>query len=243
MHTHCFSKYELYQMVSRCEGMAGFIKNVFSDKMKREAVVLREDFSVTGWLCSDWVEQGGSGVLVGEAAGVQWGLRNNPWADSSKQRLRFYTESEKPPEDSKADITTALDFHWCRLLTDSELLAYFTKTRKNSDSLLLDLYGGTSAESCSWSLPVLPSVRYTYSHTTYSPCTEIAQCSLTFPPTSLSFSFTLRLRTPEHLFALLQEAGFASVCCYSESPSGAFTEVAAATATAGDYWVMYLVAY
>ena len=253
-------RYDLYQRsVQGPTGDIEFFVAQFLRLRNREPRHLREDFSGTALLSTEWVKSGpersARAVDICEEA-LAWGEAHNLASLEPEQRRRIemlradVREVGQPP----VDIVCAMNFSFCFLEERAELVDYFRRVKEAlvPDGIFFgELYGGTEAIIASEEERECEGFNYHWEQESYNPITHRSTCSIhfSFPDGSRldrAFTYSWRLWTLPEVRDCLMEAGFSDMFVFWEqtdeegSGTGEFLETTEEENQ--ETWLVYIVA-
>ncbi len=225
-------RHELYQKsVQSPEVEIEFFSERFRELRGREPLTLREDFSGTAYLCTEWCkshpERRATGVDLC-ADTLQWGREHNvePAGPEVARRIELINEDVLTVRTRKHDIVCAMNFSYCLFETRERMRAYFKNVRrglKRDGLFFLDLLGGTATYDVCEEEREIEDEDFTYiwEQASFNPIDHHMQCYIhfAFPDGSRldrAFEYAWRLWTIPEIRELLQEAGFSRVRIYWE---------------------------
>jgi hypothetical protein len=124
-------KYKMYQAaVQDPHQQIRTFKKAFCDNFDYEPLVLKEDFSGTFWISSEWVKLGAHKVasaidLSKEVLDVGRVLHYDKLSSPQKKRLHIYQQDVSAPGKIKADIVAGCNFSFFIFRERQKLLNYF----------------------------------------------------------------------------------------------------------------------
>ncbi len=225
-------RHDLYQKsVQSPEVEIEFFQERFQELRGREPLSLREDFSGTAYLCTEWCKSHPKRTAIGVdlcADTLDWGLRNNiePAGEDVARRITLLNEDVQTVKTKRCDIVCAMNFSYCLFESRDLMRNYFKNVRrglKKDGLFFLDLLGGTATYDVSEEEREIDGEDFTYiwEQATFNPIDHHMQCYIhfAFPDGSRldrAFEYAWRLWTIPEIKELLLEAGFSKVHVYWE---------------------------
>lgn len=222
-------KHLLYeQSVQHPPSDVAFIKRVFKKERGKDAMLLREDFCGTGYLCAEWVKSHPQRKAIGldlDTPTIAWGQKRH--IDPLGKRAKDVSLREGNVLDGcreKPDVITAFNFSYCCLLTRPEMLAYMKKARKNLSKdgiFFLDIHGGPECTEEMEETTRHKDFTYVWDQGPYDAITNLCMRHIHFrfkdgTELTRAFSYWWRPWNLCELRDILMEAGFSGVDVYWE---------------------------
>ncbi len=199
------------------------------DRLHRRLVgqplrLLREDFCGTAQICCEFVslhrENWSLGVDLDQPT-LAWGRKRNVQAltPSQQERVNLVRDNVLTVSRPRADLTCAMNFSYSVFKTRPEMLVYMKKARKGlkkNGILLLDLFGGPSAQEEEEETTRKVGFMYIWDQVRFDPVTHHILCRIHFAfrdGTRMrnAFTYDWRLWTLPELQELMAEAGFHNI--------------------------------
>lgn len=234
-------RHALYEAaVQDAETEVHFIRRIYRQRCGHLPQRLREDFSATALLASEWVVR----ARGGEAWAVDLDPEPLDWARTHRmshlgapaRRLHLVEGDARTARTPPVDVIAALNFSYCLFKEREELLGYFRSARKrlSPDGLfLVDVFGGTESQEVkkdhrqvpATRLPdgtKVPGFRYTWHQAKFNPVTHDILCHIHFrfkdhTRIKRAFTYDWRLWTIPEIRDLAAEAGFTGSDVYIHS--------------------------
>lgn len=252
-------KFELYHLaVQAPDEEVDFFDRVYRERRKRAPRHLREDFSGTALVATEWVKRGPQ--RTAEAYDIDpevfaWAAAHHvAELDGAASRLQLRLLDVRTPSLQPPDVRCAENFSYFLMDTRAKMLDYFRGAYADlaADGIfVLDAWGGYGATD-----PIIEKrrlaggVTYEWQQERYVPATSEMTCHIHFRFRDGSalekvYSYTWRYWFLPELIDLLREAGFADIDTYFEEigddgeGTGVFSKSTGPVDTA---WLAYLVA-
>lgn len=144
-------KYKLYEAaVQDAHQQVGVADQVYRENFQAEPLVLKEDFSGTSWISSEWVKKGDKRVSLAldieqetlDAAEV---LHRQKLSEDQQARMELMNQDVLKPTTKKADVIVACNFSYFIFHERKVLLEYFKtalQSLKKDGVFLLETAGG-----------------------------------------------------------------------------------------------------
>ena len=224
-------RYELYHLaVQAPDEEVAFLRQMYQDRRGRQPRHLREDFSGTALVATEWVRQGKG--FSAEAYDIDpevfdWAHRHHvgELGRTEAARLKLRLEDVRTPSLRPPDVRCAENFSYFLLMRRGEMLDYFSGVRRDlapGGIFVIDAWGGDRATDPVSEERKLPGgVTYVWQQKSYVPVTGEMECAIHFrfrdgSALEDAFRYTWRFWTLPELRDLLFDAGFASVDAYFE---------------------------
>jgi SAM-dependent methyltransferase len=218
-------RHVLYQQsVQDPEAEVYCFDRLFKKYRKRRPLSMKEDFSGTCHLSSEWVRSHKKRTAICvdlEPEVLAYARKHNisqlkPKAQSRIELVQANVLDIKAP---KVDIVCALNFSYCIFKTRRELTSYFRVAHQslNDDGLFIcELFGGTEAIVELEEMREQKGFRYVWEQESYNPITNEIMCHIhfDFPDDSRmekAFTYDWRLWSIPEIREQLMDAGFSSV--------------------------------
>jgi len=223
-------KYELYHLaVQAPDDEVAFLQRVYRERRNRAPRHLREDFSGTALVATEWVRQGKS--YSAEAYDIDpevfaWARRHHvAELGATAKRLELCLNDVRTPSLRPPDVRCAENFSYFLITRRTEMLDYFIGAHRDLAAggvFVLDAWGGDRAtDPCEESRKLPGGVTYVWQQRCFEPATSEMSCSIHFrfrdgSALEKAFDYTWRFWFLPELRDLLFDAGFASVDTYFE---------------------------
>jgi SAM-dependent methyltransferase len=199
------------------------------DRLHRRLVgqplrLLREDFCGTAQICCEFVSLHRDNRSLGvdlDQPTLDWGRKRNVQAltPSQQERVNLVRDNVLTVSRPRADLTCAMNFSYSVFKTRPEMLVYMKKARKGlkkNGILLLDLFGGPSAQEEEEETTRKVGFMYIWDQARFDPVTHHILCRIHFAfrdGTRMrnAFTYDWRLWTLPELQELMAEAGFHNI--------------------------------
>jgi SAM-dependent methyltransferase len=220
---------------------------------------LREDFCGTAQICCEFVSRHRDNHAIGvdlDRPTLDWGRARNVEAlkASQQDRVSLIEDNVLNVRKPRADLTCAMNFSYSVFKTRPELLTYMKAARrglKKNGILLMDLYGGPSAQEEEEETTRKRSFMYIWDQARFDPITHHTLCRIHFAFRDGSrlrnaFTYDWRLWTLPELQELMAEAGFHNIHVLwegtdSETDEGNGVYRRKARGDADHAWISYVV--
>lgn len=224
-------RYELYHLaVQAPDEEVAFLQQMYRDRRGRLPRHLREDFSGTALVATEWVRQGTG--FSAEAYDIDpevfdWARSHHVGELSRAEaaRLKLCLDDVRAASLRPPDVRCAENFSYFLLMHRGEMLDYFTGVHRDlapGGIFVIDAWGGDRATDPVCEERKLPGgVTYVWQQKSYVPTTGEMECAIHFrfrdgSALEDAFRYTWRFWTLPELRDLLFDAGFASVDAYFE---------------------------
>lgn len=223
-------KYDLYHLaVQAPDDEVVFLERVYRERRKRVPRHLREDFSGTALVATEWVKR--SHARTAEAYDIDaevfdW-ARENHVGELGRvgDRLQLCLSDVRAPSLTPPDVRCAENFSYFIFSTRPEMLDYFRAVHRDlapDGIFVIDAWGGAGATDPIEEKRSLPGgVTYVWEQESYEPATGAMTCHIHFrfrdgSALEKAFSYSWRYWFLPELRDILFEAGFAGVDSYFE---------------------------
>ncbi|MCA9291726.1 MAG: class I SAM-dependent methyltransferase [Phycisphaerales bacterium] len=254
-------RHELYELsVQSVDAECEFIEQVWSERRRRPARLIREDFCGTGAASVEWVRRHKDNRAIGvdlDPEVLAWGKARAATraTEAQLERMTWRKADVTKAKADGVDTVLAMNFSYFIFRTRPELRRYFRAVHKAlvADGMfLLDAYGGSESFAEVEEERDLDGFTYIWDQHIYHPVTGYVENHIHFrfpdgTRMDRAFSYHWRLWTLPEIQELLLEAGFRNVTVYwegteedSEEGNGEFEPNETGEACEG--WIAYLVA-
>lgn len=224
-------KYDLYHLaVQAPDEEVDFLRQRYREIHRRWPRHLREDFSGTALVATDWVRRGRA--CTAEAYDIDpevfdWARAHHvgDLKPAAATRLQLRLEDVRVPSLRPPDVRCAENFSYFLLTRRADMLAYFKGAHDDladGGIFVLDAWGGDRATDPVREERKLPGgVTYVWEQRSYVPASGEMECAIHFrfrdgSRVDDAFRYTWRFWTLPELGDLLAEAGFRRVDFYFE---------------------------
>lgn len=222
--------------------------------------LLREDFCGTAQICCEFVSRHKDNRSLGvdlDQPTLDWGRKRNVevLTPAQQERVTLVRDNVLKVSRPRADLTCAMNFSYSVFKTRPEMLTYMKKARqglKKDGILLLDLFGGPSAQEEEQETTRKGGFMYIWDQARFDPVTHHILCRIHFAfkdGTRIrnAFTYDWRLWTLPELQELMAEAGFHNIHVLwegtdSESGDGNGVYRRSLRGQADHAWISYVVA-
>ncbi|MCI5065955.1 class I SAM-dependent methyltransferase [bacterium] len=144
-------KYRLYEAaVQDAHQQVAVTEQVFEENFAREPLLLKEDFSGTSWISTEWVKRGKQRMSLAldideEALEAGRALHVRKLSPEAQSRLHLLNQNVMKPTAKKVDAIAACNFSYFIFQHRSELLRYFEAAHaslRTEGVFLLETAGG-----------------------------------------------------------------------------------------------------
>jgi SAM-dependent methyltransferase len=218
-------KLDLYQRsVQSPDVDVGLMHRLHKRLVGRPPRLLREDFCGTAQICCEFVRLHRDNRSLGvdlDQPTLDWGHERNVQAltPSQQERVALVRDDVLAVARPRADLTCAMNFSYSVFKTRPEMLTYMKRARKGlkkNGILLMDLFGGPSAQEEEQETTRKGGFMYIWDQARFDPITHHILCRIHFAfkdGTRMrnAFTYDWRLWTLPELQELMVEAGFHNV--------------------------------
>lgn len=255
-----FDKYELYhKAVQSCEGDVIFLRGVYKELRKKDAIVMREDFCGTFALSCEWVKLNPKFRAFGvdlDPEPIAYGREHyfSKLKPHQQARLDIREGNVMNPDLPSPDLAIAMNFSYFLFKTREALRAYFRNVHQSlrkDGVFVLDLFGGSLCFDANEEKTVHKGFAYYWDQEGFDPATNEAVFHIHFKldgqrKQERVFSYDWRMWSIPELREILAEAGFGTTHLYWEGTSkdgggdGKFTRVEKGESCQS--WIAYIAA-
>lgn len=225
-----FDKYAAYaESVQSPKDDAKFLSRVYGELVKREPILLREDFCAAFELCCKWVTLDSKKKAIGldlDPEPLTYGKRHYlpRLREGERSRIKIYQRDVLSRSTPKADIICAFNFSYYIFHTRSVLLQYFKQCRRSllkNGILAVDIFGGPRCGASSVDVRKYKGLTYYWQQENFDPINNHAKFHIHFKPKNgrkrnRVFSYDWRMWSIPEIRDLMMEAGFRDVVVYWE---------------------------
>jgi SAM-dependent methyltransferase len=224
-----FDKYYYYsESVQSPATDAAFLKNVYRELCRKDALVLREDFCGTFLLCEEWIKLSKKHQAYGldlDTEPLNYGLKRlKSEPQDSKDRIHILKMNVMNPRAPQADIIVAMNFSYFIFKKREELLQYFKNakaTLKPGGVFIVDIFGGSACHGANEEMIRHKGFKYFWDQKNFDPISGFAEFGIHFQLTGQrkrknQFTYDWRMWSLPEIRDLMAEAGFKKTHAYWE---------------------------
>lgn len=223
-----YSRYE--QAVQNPRALIAFIQQEYKTLNRKKVLLLREDFSGSARLATEWVKQGPRHCAVAvdlSAEPLEYcnEVHRQKLSPAVRKRLELCQGDVRRIHTARTfDVIVALNFSYCVFHTRHELLDYFVTVRKSlkpGGLFLIDLFGGSRSQDEGTRKIELNNFVYQWQCVAFNPVRNRGSYAIHFKPKSQKllknvFTYDWRIWTCPELLEVMEDAGFSMCTPYWE---------------------------